>query len=176
MGGRKPAAGRHDDLPPGEVPGDKHRISLQPDLRRKGNAEYHHGGRRPHASACGGGDRAEKDPLPHSAFTQELLIYKGKRQAFKRADRLEYYRALCRIGENLCVVDGTHKHLLVSFVDLLINAGVTDALYLDMGDWKYSWMRKYPDDDERCKAEIIYEKPQGKEYYGSNWLVFQYVN
>lgn len=117
-----------------------------------------------------------KEPLPHSAFTQELLIYKGKRKAFIRADRPEYYRALCRIGENLCVVDGTHKHLLVSFVDLLINAGVTDALYLDMGNWKYSWMRKYPEDDERCKAEIIYEKPQGKEYYGSNWLVFQYVN
>lgn len=116
------------------------------------------------------------NPLPHSAFTQELLIYQGKRINFIRADRPEYYRALCRRGDNLCVVDGTHKHMLASFVDLLINAGVTDALYLDMGDWKYSWMRKYPVDDERSKAEIIYEKPVGREYYGSNWLFFQYVN
>lgn len=121
-------------------------------------------------------EACEKEPLPHSAFSQELLIHKGKRQAFIRTDRPDYYRALCRIGENLCVVDGTHKHMLVSFVDLLVNAGVTDALYLDMGDWKYSWMRKYPIDDERNQAEIIYEKPKGREYYGSNWLVFQYVN
>ena len=110
-------------------------------------------------------EACEKEPFPHSAFTQELLIYKGKRKAFIRTDHPEYYRALCRIGENLCVVDGTHKHLLVSFVDLLINAGVTDALYLDLGDWKYSWMRKYPIGDERYQAEIIFEKDGIKTLY-----------
>lgn len=119
-------------------------------------------------------EACKNTPLPHSAFTQELLIFRGKRKSFIRADRPEYYRALCRIGENLCIIDGTHKHMLVSFVDLLINAGVTDALYLDMGAWKYSWLRKYPIGDKRSRAEVIHEKPQ--EYYGSNWLVFQYVN
>lgn len=116
------------------------------------------------------------EPLPHSAFTQELLIYHGEQKAFIRPDRPDYYRALCRIGDNLCIVDGTHKHMMTSFVDLLLNAGVEDALYLDMGDWKYSWMRKYSVEDERSKVDMIYEKPKGRGYYGTNWLVFQYVN
>lgn len=119
----------------------------------------------------------QTEPLPHDAFTQELLIYRGERKAFYRPDiKPEYYRALCRLDDNLCIIDGTHKHMLTSFVDLLLNAGVEDALYLDMGDWKYSWMRKYPDFDNRFKVDIIYDKPKGKEYYGTNWLVFYYVN
>lgn len=119
------------------------------------------------------------EPLPHSAFGQELLIYKGIKQDFVRNDRPELYRALCRLNDCLCVIDGTHPHLLASFVDLLLNAGVTDALYLDMGDWKYSWFRQYPDDyddEAKCKETIIYNKPDTRLYFGTNWLVFYYVN
>lgn len=117
-----------------------------------------------------------QSPLPHSAFGQELLIYKGERKPFVRKDRPELYRALCRKNNRLCVVDGTHPHLLKSFVDLLLNAGVTDALYLDMGDWKYSWMRLHEFDHEHSEAIIIYDKPIGRPYYGTNWITFQYVN
>ena len=115
-------------------------------------------------------------PLPHSAFGQELLIYKGEKQPFVRKDRPSLYRALCRLNNRLCVIDGTHPHLLVSFVDLLLNTGVTDALYLDMGDWKYSWLRQSPVDDDGFSKQIIYDKPEGTPYYGTNWLVFYYVN
>ena len=118
--------------------------------------------------------RLNSEALPVTAFTQELLIRNGKKQAFIRKDKTVLYRALCSLNGRLCVIDGTHEHLLTSFVDLLLNIGVTDALYLDMGEWRYSWYLNYPWDDPRSKVTYIYPKPE--PYYGSNWLVFYWVN
>ena len=120
--------------------------------------------------------RLSQDSLPYTAFQQELLIHDGEIQHFMRNDRATLYRALCNFGGQLCIIDGTRAHMLVSFVDLLKNIGVSDALYLDMGDWSYSWYRDYPEDVEGSKVTIIQEKPDGKPYYGSNWLIFYYVN
>ena len=116
-------------------------------------------------------------PLPFSAFQQELLIHNNQIQKFHRSgNRANYYRALCSLNGELCIIDGTREHMLFSFIDLLKNAGVSDALYLDMGGWRYSWYRELlPDDNSPCPATIIYEKPQSG-YYGSNWLVFYSVN
>ena len=123
-------------------------------------------------------ERISAETKPCTAFQQELLLLNGEIQEFIRPDRDELYRALCNYNGRLCVVDGTHKHLLSSFVDLLYNAGVEDALYLDMGDWNYSWYRKCPDglDIEYSSVKIIHQKPQKGKYYGSNWLAFYVVN
>ena len=115
---------------------------------------------------------------PCTAFQQELLILHREIQQFIRPERPELYRALCNFKGRLCIVDGTHKHLLSSFVDLLHNAGIEDALYLDMGNWSYSWYRENPDglDLEYSSVKLIYSKPQEGGYYGSNWLAFYVVN
>lgn len=122
--------------------------------------------------------RVSSETKPCTAFQQELLILDGKIQRFNRPDRPENYRALCNFKGRLCVVDGTQKQPLSSFVALLCNADIEDALYLDMGDWKYSWYRDYPEDidSEWGAAKIIYPKPEKGGYYGSNWLVFYLVN
>lgn len=122
--------------------------------------------------------RISAETKPCTAFQQELLILHGEIQQFIRPDRTELYRALCNYNGRLCVVDGTHKRLLSSFVDLLHNAGVEDALYLDMGNWNYSWYRKCPDglDIEYSSVNIIHPKSQKGKYYGSNWLAFYVVN
>lgn len=109
---------------------------------------------------------------------QELLIYKGEIRTFVRKDKVDSYRALCRLNGRLCIVDGARPHLLSSFVDLLRNAGVSDALYMDMGGWKYSWYRDYGADDNHQgsgRAVIVYPKPFPRPYFGSNWLVFGYA-
>ena len=123
-------------------------------------------------------DCLEGDEKPWTAFQQELLVYKGEIRPFVRQDKVDYYRAFCNLNGRLCVVDGTHPHLLSSFVDLLRNAGVSDALYMDMGGWKYSWYRDYQGQDFNHglgRAVIIYPKPSTRPYFGSNWLVFDYV-
>ena len=115
-------------------------------------------------------------PLPFTAFQQELLIYNNQIQKFHRANRANFYRALCNLNGRLCIIDGTREHLMLSFVDLLKNAGVSDALYLDMGGWSYSWYREYSFyGEEYCPATIIHDKPKNG-YYGTNWLAFYYVN
>ena len=123
--------------------------------------------------------RISSKTKPITGFQQELLIHDGNIQQYNRPDRPEYYRALCNYNGKLCIVDGTHKLLLSSFVDLLFNAGIEDALYLDMGDWSYSWYREYPKDLDSGwgAAKIIKPKPEEpKQYFGSNWLVFYLIN
>lgn len=122
--------------------------------------------------------RISSEIKPCTAFQQELLILDRKIQNSNRFsdDKPKRYRALCNYNGKLCIVDGTHEHLISSFVDLLYNAGIEDALYLDMGGWDYSWYREYPDglDSGLDYARIIYPKPQ--RYFGSNWLVFYLTN
>ena len=122
--------------------------------------------------------RISAETKPCTAFQQELLILHGAIQQFIRTDRPEFYRALCNYNGRLCIVDGTHKHLLSSFVDLLYNAGIEDALYLDMGNWSYSWYREYPEQyNIECSfAKLIHPKPPKGGYHGSNWLAFYVVN
>ena len=81
-----------------------------------------------------------------------------------------------QLNNELCIIDGTRNHLLASFVDLLKNAGVSDALYLDMGNWSYSWYRDTPEalDGTPSEVTIIYNKPN--HYLGTNWITFAYVN
>lgn len=115
-------------------------------------------------------------PLPFTAFQQELLIHHGEIIPFVRPDRPTRYRALCNLNNELCIIDGTRNHLLASFVDILKNAGVSDALYLDMGNWSYSWYRDTPEDLDGTPSEvtIIYNKPS--RYFGTNWITFWYAN
>ena len=122
--------------------------------------------------------RVSSEIKPCAAFQQELLILDREIQSCNRFsdDKPKRYRALCNYNGKLCIVDGTHDHLISSFVDLLYNAGIEDALYLDMGNWDYSWYRHYPDDLDSGLdyAKIINPRPQ--RYFGSNWLVFHLIN
>lgn len=109
-----------------------------------------------------------------TAFEQELLLYKGQILPFERNDDANLYRALCNFKGELCIIDGTHLHKLSSFVDLLKNIGVTDALYLNMGNWSYSWYLE-GHDEFQCSQKTIHKKPDTGNLK-SSWLVFYYVN
>ena len=53
-----------------------------------------------------------------------------------------------------------------SFIQLLLNAGMYDALYMDMGPgWNYSWYREYAGGE----ATYIHSATLGS---ATNWLVF----
>ena len=107
-----------------------------------------------------------------SGFCQVMLLYNGvechiapEAKPAKRAIR----RALCELNDELYVIDSKKEVSMHKFVESLKNAGVSNALYMDMGSMKYSAYRP--------KAEAqwmeIY-KPNSRTKYCSNYLLFRY--
>ena len=102
-----------------------------------------------------------------TAFTQEMMIHHGERVKTTRPDNnANEFRALCLIGHRLCIADASDPMLFGTFIQVLLNAGATEALYLDMGPgWNYSWYREYADSN----ATWIHSAPLSS---ATNWLVF----
>ena len=101
-------------------------------------------------------------------FSQNLIVDNGKRGEklvpIKLSTRNQY-RALCKKGDELYIIDSTNKIELGEFINALISYGVEYALYLDMGTgWNYSWYR-----DADGNAIEIHKTP-GK--HTTNWIVF----
>lgn len=108
-------------------------------------------------------------------FGQEMMIHHGSIVPHTRKDSDEnLFRALCEINGRLGIADAKEFGTFGGFIDFLIKAGVTEALYLDMGTgWNHSWYKPEIDDNLMGKAIVIQPK---KHSYCTNWLTFYYMN
>ena len=99
-------------------------------------------------------------------FAQEMMIHKGEVVPHTRPDHnSNEFRALCLIDNKLAFVDSKGIVKFGDFIQDLMNAGATEALYLDMGyGWNYSWYR-----DENGKPVEIHSQPTK---YATNWITF----
>lgn len=99
-------------------------------------------------------------------FGQSLLIHEGRR--FKgcfKAESENIYRALCELDDKLCVIDCTESMPFGRFLDALMDIGVREAIYCDMGyGWNYSWYRQ----DNGTVKELFHVPGR----YTTNWVTF----
>lgn len=102
-----------------------------------------------------------------TGFTQEMMIHQGAKVKTTRPDgNNNQFRALCLIDGKLCVADAEASMPFGTFIDLLLAAGASEAIYMDMGPgWNYSWYREYAD----SAANFIHSWPIES---ATNWLVF----
>ncbi|MDE5808049.1 MAG: hypothetical protein K2H76_08015 [Muribaculaceae bacterium] len=99
-------------------------------------------------------------------FGQEMMIHEGKVVKHKRPDgNVNEFRALCLIDGKVAVADSYGAVRFGDFIDSLLSAGATEALYLDMGPgWNYSWYR-----NRAGEAVEIHSIPIK---YATNWITF----
>ena len=102
-----------------------------------------------------------------AAFTQEMMIHQGEKVRTTRpASNVNQFRALAQIGDRLCIADGAAPMKYGDFIQALLDAGATEAIYMDMGPgWNYSWYREYAD----SSATWIHSATLSS---ATNWLVF----
>jgi len=102
-------------------------------------------------------------------FAQEMMIHQGVTVKTTRSLSNEnIFRALCERNGDVCVIESAEVISFGSFIDCLLAVGATEALYLDMGGWSYSW---YSDKN----GNIIRPFPYGKEVL-TNAIVFEGCN
>lgn len=99
-------------------------------------------------------------------FAQEMMIHGGKEVEHTRAaDNSNEFRALCLIGDKVAIADSKGYMPFGDFINNLLKAGATEALYLDMGPgWNYSWYQ-----DENGNPVEIHSTPTE---YATNWITF----
>ena len=99
-------------------------------------------------------------------FAQEMMIHNAKEVVHTRsADNANEFRALCLMGDRVAIADSKGYMPFGDFIDNLLKAGVTEALYLDMGPgWNYSWYR----DENGNPIEIHSTATE----YATNWITF----
>lgn len=99
-------------------------------------------------------------------FGQEMIVHKGEKvPTIRKASNENQFRALCEWHRELCVIESKEAVHFGDFSDCLIQLSVTEALYLDMGGWNYSWYRnKY--------GEVIHTFPRGREKL-TNAIIFR---
>lgn len=95
---------------------------------------------------------------------QNMIIHDFNEQPHFRKNSFQY-RALCELDGKLCIIQSNQSVKYSDFVDMLKEAGVKHALYLDMGGWNHSWYRKW----DNSKPTYIKNNPH--KYY-TNWLTF----
>lgn len=99
-------------------------------------------------------------------FGQEMIIHNGKRKETVRPCKdTNVYRALCEINNRLCIVESKNRIPFGKFCKLLVKAGATNAIYLDMGvGWNHAWYRP--------SANELIELHPKKHSYCTNWITF----
>ena len=100
------------------------------------------------------------------AFTQHWVIKNGAifEHKIQPMDRVEHYRSICQKGERFYVIANREEIAYQDYMQALLDAGVEQALYMDMGaGWNYSFYR-----DAEGKVHILH--PKGHSY-PTNWLV-----
>lgn len=99
-------------------------------------------------------------------FGQEMMIHNGQRvQTIRKDSNKNEFRALCEKDGKLCVIDSKGISSFGEFIRALLNEGVCEAIYLDMGPgWNYSWWR----DQDGHPHEIHKHKIP----YTTNWITF----
>ncbi|MCQ2171191.1 MAG: hypothetical protein MJZ17_00330 [Bacteroidales bacterium] len=110
-----------------------------------------------------------------SGFAQEMMIHGGVEVPHTRmASSENLFRALCEIDGKLCIADARDWGTFGEFINNLLAAGTTEALYLDMGaGWNHSWYRPEVNSELIGPAVIIHPKTHD---YCTNWLTFWIVN
>lgn len=101
-----------------------------------------------------------------AGFAQELIIHDGVVKPTVRPDaNRNVFRALCSIGERLCVVQSQKIVKFGDFKASLKKLGVTNAIYLDMGaGWNYGWYRG--------ENGLVHELFKNRTRYSTNWVTF----
>ena len=100
-----------------------------------------------------------------SGFKQEMMIHSDTIVPHKRADdNVNEFRALCLVDGKLAVVDSNKDMKFGDFIKSLKALGVSEAIYMDMGGWNYSWYREQNGD-----VKEIHPCPTP---YATNWLTF----
>ena len=76
-----------------------------------------------------------------------MIIHRGKAVNTTRKDaNRNQFRALCQIKSHLCIAESKAVTTFGDFKHALLQAGATEALYLDMGPgWNHAWYRHTPD-------------------------------
>jgi len=102
-----------------------------------------------------------------AGFAQEMMVHEGKQVPTTRPlSNVNMFRALCERDGRLCIADAKTNVSFGTFIQSLIDAGVTEALYTDMGNgWNYSWYRLYAKDS----ATYIHSAYQEA---ATNWILF----
>ena len=100
-----------------------------------------------------------------SGFAQELIINDGKLMKTPRKDGSKNcFRALCEHSGRLCIAESDSIISFGVFKNRLMEYGVTNAIYLDMGaGWSYAWYR--------TPSAIIELQPY-RHNYCTNWVTF----
>lgn len=104
-------------------------------------------------------------------FQQILIIQNGKdvyRGTPIKPMTRNIYRAACIMNDgNFAVIQSEKAIPLKDFINSLIELGISDALYLDMGTgWNYGWYRPTKCDDPTILFD--YRTP-----YQTNWLLIK---
>lgn len=102
-----------------------------------------------------------------AGFAQEMMIHDGLQVKTTRPlGNTNLFRALCERENRLCVVDAKKIMAFGEFIKLLLDNGITEAIYTDMGyGWNYSWYRINPN----APAIYIHQEYQPA---ATNWLLF----
>ena len=104
-----------------------------------------------------------------SLFQQELIIHQHKAVGGVHANKSNIYRAACKTfdGADFIVIQSESALLFQDFVNALLQMGVGEALYLDMGQgWNYGWYRQ----TTNSPAINFFDY---KSQYQTNWLVIR---
>lgn len=99
------------------------------------------------------------------AFTQHWVIKNGKiyTPTIQKLEEKHHYRSMCIKEGRVCVVASKDKIPYQDFLNMLVDFGVENALYMDMGrGWNHSFYR-----DEQGQVHIIHPKTHN---YCTNWL------
>ncbi len=101
------------------------------------------------------------------AFTQYWVVRDGvvPRPQIQKDERITFYRVIAERDSQLCIIESTHQMPYGQFLDALVDYGVTNALYMDMGSgWNHSFYR-----DSSNTLTIIHPRAAASRYC-TNWL------
>lgn len=101
-----------------------------------------------------------------SLFQQWYLIEKNKRGENPLPKSKLQMRVIAKTKNETFVIESDSNVDSELFISTLINMGVSDAVYLDMGSWSEGW---YKDSDNKIKS-IGNDKSNTKRQ--TNWILF----
>ena len=101
-----------------------------------------------------------------SLFQQWYLIEKNKRGENPFPKSKLQMRVVAKIKNETFVIESDSNVDSEQFISALVNMGVSDAVYLDMGSWSEGW---YKDSDNKIKS-IGNDKSNTKRQ--TNWILF----
>ena len=102
-------------------------------------------------------------------FAQEMIIHHSLQVPTTRPlSNVNVFRTLCERNNQLCIIESVRPLEFGVFIDALLKLNVVEALYLDMGDWSFSWYRN-------INGEVVYSFPNNRQLL-TNAIVFTGVN